>query len=187
MAQCFHRWRRWQFWQRSTVWLQCILKKTTISLLPIPHIRSLAPLWGFCCCSRLPFPTGIMAWQSRYAHIRIRGHPPTHTQHTHSSPHTLLLLWSCIHSSGSQRHKRQLSHAGIYASLNTCMYSIRMLAKCTHSHSRATHIQTIKDSIDSIRTLAVHVNSYGVVTSEEQARFIVKTHADLVCPPPPPR
>ena len=40
--------------------------------------------------------------------------------------------------------------------------------------------QTIKDAIDCIRTLAVHVNSYGVVTSEEQARSIVKTHADLV-------
>jgi len=42
------------------------------------------------------------------------------------------------------------------------------------------HPQTIKDAIDCIRTLALHINSYGVVTSEEQARSIIKTHADLV-------
>lgn len=40
--------------------------------------------------------------------------------------------------------------------------------------------QTVKDSIDCIRALAVYANSYGVVMSEEQARAIVKTHADLV-------
>ena len=40
--------------------------------------------------------------------------------------------------------------------------------------------QTVKDAIDSVRALAVHINSYGVVTSEDQARFIIKTHADVV-------
>jgi len=40
--------------------------------------------------------------------------------------------------------------------------------------------QTIKDSIDCIRTLSVHINSYGVVKDEEQARSIIKTYADIV-------
>jgi len=40
--------------------------------------------------------------------------------------------------------------------------------------------QTIKDSIDCIRTLAVHINSYGVVKDEDQARSIIKTYADIV-------
>ena len=50
-------------------------------------------------------------------------------------------------------------------------------------------LQTIKDAFDAIRTLAINVNAYGVVTSEEQARSIIKTHADMVIAPaftPPP-
>lgn len=39
--------------------------------------------------------------------------------------------------------------------------------------------RTIKDAFDAIRTLAINVNAYGVVTSEEQARSIIKTHADM--------
>ena len=44
-------------------------------------------------------------------------------------------------------------------------------------------LQTIKDAFDAIRTLAINVNAYGVVTSEEQARSIIKTHADMVIAP----
>lgn len=73
----------------------------------------------------------------------------------------------------SDRHSRPLLQAG------TGGRGWRAAAPDLTSLSRACP-QTIKDAIDCIRTLAVHVNSYGVVTSEDQARSIVKTHADLV-------
>jgi len=60
----------------------------------------------------------------------------------------------------------------------TVGFLLLLKAALSYHHYKVAK-QTVKDSIDCIRTLAVHINSYGVVRDEEHARSIIKTYADI--------